>query len=530
MTSTIDPHVTTEGDEQTTRRGPRRVNQRPGATKRRARRQFRQAVTLYKTSSGYAGLGGGRWNRVGVPPEYLASSVQLCGLWPFGAGSSRPSVGVPIGPDLDALSTVCCDPVAWFIAGFISNPSIMMFGLPGLGKSSIAARMILGCADRGIPPLIFGDLKPDYAELIDALGGVVIPVGPGLAQINPLDLGALVDAADRIGGEDGAALRRLAEGKAVELTLAIAQIVRRRPLEDFEETVLTEAVKLVRETIEQPTLHDVLSLLDTAHPELMVLTLSADAAEFRKTMTPLHRTMLAMLRGPMGQVFGGKTSIPIPVDNPGGVCIDISGLREGDQQLLAAVMMATWAHGFAAVDAQWELSQHGLATWNGFLTVQDELWKPLRASSGLVDRLDALSRTNRAQGVGEIRITHSLKDADSLATEEDRNKARGFAERAGMIGVLGLDRSDLRKLSENVTLSSKEINRVASWRTPKSWKSGQRDRDGRPMAPPGAGKVLLKVGGRAGIPVQFDITDRERDLHDTNARWGTRNNPEEVLS
>jgi len=504
------------------------VDEVPPQPTRQSEKRHRRAArhtTPYKappalrgTWRGFAGRGGGRWNRLPEPAEYWASSNQVCGMWPFVTGSARPTVGAPLGFDMDSDSLVCCDPIEWFRAGFISNPSIMIFGLPGLGKSSVSERMIISCADRGIPPLIFGDLKPDYAELIGALGGVVIPLGPGLSQINPLDLGALSDAAATIGGADGADLLALAEQQAAALTIAIAQVVRRAPLQDFEETVLEAAVHLVRARNTAPQLVHLLELLEHGHEDLLVLSVSATLEDFHTAMQPLRRTLQAMTRGPMGQVFGGATSIPIPVNNPGGVCIDISGLESGDQRLLAAVMLATWAHGFAAVDAAWALHKAGHGPWNGFLTVQDEMWRPLRASSGLVDKLDALSRTNRAKGVGEIRITHSMKDADSLNTEEDRVKARGFAERAGMLGVMGLDRTDLIALSRSRPLSQKEINHCASWTTPEGWEP-QVGGDGRTTPPPGAGKILLKVGGRAGLPVQVQLTGIERDLHDTNQRW-----------
>jgi hypothetical protein len=30
-----------------------------------------------------------------VPPTFRGTSVQVCGFWPFAAGSNRPTVGVP---------------------------------------------------------------------------------------------------------------------------------------------------------------------------------------------------------------------------------------------------------------------------------------------------------------------------------------------------------------------------------------------------------------------------------------------------
>jgi hypothetical protein len=58
-----------------------------------------------------------------------------------------------------------------------------------MGKSTSVRRMVLGLAAQGVTPLILGDLKPDYAQLVDALGGQVLRVGPGLDRINPLDAG-----------------------------------------------------------------------------------------------------------------------------------------------------------------------------------------------------------------------------------------------------------------------------------------------------------------------------------------------------
>ena len=48
-----------------------------------------------------------------------------------------------------------------------------------------------------------------------------------------------------------------------------------------------------------------------------------------------------------------------------------------------------------------------------------------------------------------------------------------------------------------------------------------RDESGRtrPAPPPGAGKVLIKLGERAGIQTQVRLTRTELDLHDTNLRW-----------
>ena len=80
------------------------------------------------------------------------------------------AVGVPLGRDLDSGATVCCDPVSWFMrTGLLANPSMFVLGRPGLGKSTAVRRMALGLSGYGVHPLIFGDLKPDYVDLIRAI-------------------------------------------------------------------------------------------------------------------------------------------------------------------------------------------------------------------------------------------------------------------------------------------------------------------------------------------------------------------------
>ncbi|CAM5701716.1 hypothetical protein SCALM49S_03860 [Streptomyces californicus] len=67
-----------------------------------------------------------------------ATTVQACGLWPFAAGSGAPMTGVPLGQHLHTGATVCGDPISWFTrARYISNLSLFMLGMPGLGKSTL---------------------------------------------------------------------------------------------------------------------------------------------------------------------------------------------------------------------------------------------------------------------------------------------------------------------------------------------------------------------------------------------------------
>ena len=78
----------------------------------------------------------------------------------------------------------------------------------------------------------------------------------------------------------------------------------------------------------------------------------------------------------------------------------------------------------ALADAGRELQRH-------YWLVLDEVWRSL--SAALVDHMDAVTRLNRNEGVGQVMITHTISDLQSLPRKEDRIKARGFVERAGMV-------------------------------------------------------------------------------------------------
>ena len=140
--------------------------------------------------------GGGYAAVVDVPPQWRGSTTSLAGLRPFPSSPGTPTLGVPLGPTLGdqpgAVGPIlCADPISWFERGkLLGNPSAFVLGMPGLGKSTVVRRWVLGLAAAGVTPLILGDLKPDYTTLIGALGGQVIRLGRGAGVLNVLDPGA----------------------------------------------------------------------------------------------------------------------------------------------------------------------------------------------------------------------------------------------------------------------------------------------------------------------------------------------------
>ncbi|BFO21953.1 hypothetical protein SHKM778_83410 [Streptomyces sp. KM77-8] len=320
---------------------------------------------LYVPPRGWYGPGGGRVGYLDPPTMWRATTVQACGMWPFAAGSGSPMTGVPLGQHMFTGATVCGDPLNWFTrARYISNPSLFMLGMPGLGKSTLVNRMLIGLAATGVVPLVLGDLKPDYVDTVRALGGQVISIGRGRGGINVLDPGAMGEAARRVGGEAGEVLKAETHGRVLNMVAALITIVRGRPMDDHEQSVLSAVLHHLRERATPGRallLPDVLRVLTEGPDRVRAVTLDrGNETRYRDAVDPLHRSLLGILDGPLGDTFASPTSTRIDPDTPA-VCIDISGIGEADTQLTAAAMLAAWSDGLGTVAASHALADAGLA-------------------------------------------------------------------------------------------------------------------------------------------------------------------------
>lgn len=470
--------------------------------------------------------GAGRVSHVGAGPEFQATSSQACGLYPFLAGSGSPARGVPIGRHMYWGESVALDPLEWLEAGLVTNPGVMILGAPGTGKSALIKRLMRGMSAFGVRPFVLGDLKPDYTAIVERLGGQAIRVGRGLDRINPLDTGPLGQAAARIGGPAGEQLRAEARGRRLNALLALLTLVRKSPITNVEENILACVVDLLdarsarsEGRLREPTVPDVLEVLRSEHVlhELILAADARDADEFRGDTRALRQTLNLLLAGSLKGVFDSHTTHPVDLNAPA-VAFDISAVSSAGDTLVAAAMLSTWAYGFSLIDGSAAMAEHGLAPRRQYLVVMDELWRALRGSPGLVEHADALTRVNRSKGVADVRATHSLADLEALPTEEDRAKARGFVERAGITVLAGLSPRELDKVAEVVPMSEEEQDLVASWCAPESWSPGRRH--------PGRGRYLIKAGGRVGIPVDLTYVGDEAELYDTDARIRLAHQPQ----
>lgn len=466
---------------------------------------------------GWRRPGGGRSAHVAGAAEYQGTTSQVCGLFPFVAGSGAPHIGVPIGRHIHWGQVVSLEPFGWLHAGLITNPGVAVLGQPGTGKSSVGKRLMTGMAAFGIRSIVLGDVKPDYARLVDRLGGQVIRIGRGLDRINPLDSGPLGTAISRLraGGHDALAGQLLAElrGRRLALLAALCTLGRSsQPVTPGEEVLLGAAIDHLARTLPagtDPTIPQVLDVIRAAPDELVEMAEVGSVDEFHRDSKVLRQTLRLLCEGSLRGMFDGPTTTPLDLDAPA-IDVDISAVANGGEDTaVAAAMLCSWAYGFGVVDAALALAEVGLAPRRNYVAFLDELWRALRGAPGLVDRADTLTRVNRQKGMGQVMLTHSLADFEALPTEADRAKARGFVERCAITILAGLPPRELAALAPVVGhLSVEERRMVSSWSTPTSWAGGQQH--------PGRGKYLIKAGLRAGIPVELEYVADEADLYDTD--------------
>lgn len=504
--------------------------------------------------------GGGRASYVQPPPQMRGTTLQVCGLWPWATGAGAPMVGVPLGRHLFSGATVCCDPINWFRhTNLISAPSMFMLADPGLGKSKTVSRMMVGLAGQGVVPMVLGDLRPDYVELVRKLGGQVIRLGPGRSVLNVLDPGETRGAVLRLRAAAGraradaqrldAAGRQADAGTRAEAALrhdkradelfadasrrratmvnALLTISRGTAPTDSERTILRRALRLLdeRRGVDQPApvLADVYDVIEEAPDELQHLTVNrGDLALYHAATEGLLRSLRALIDDDIGQMLGGQTTEPIDVDAyPGGVVFDVSSISDVDHSMQGAALMACWSAGFATINAAHALADAGLAPRRFFFAVLDELHRALRAGAGMVDRVDLLTRLNRRDGAGYVMITHTMSDLQAIPDPADVAKARGLVERSKILLIGGLSEreivgtGDQPGLNSVVRFTQAEQELVTGWATPTSWSTNT----GQDAPPPGRGKFLVKVGQRPGIPIEVLMTGVELAVDDTNRMW-----------
>lgn len=477
--------------------------------------------------------GGGYAALMPTIDEFFGTSNQVCGgFWPFGTDMALPAEGVPVGRSLMTGAGVCCDPISWFKAGIIKQPSMFLLGLPAIGKSTFVRREVLGLSALGMNAIIPGDLKPDYASLVNMLGGQVIRLGAGIGVVNPLDPGDLHYALQRLEGKARKDLTDYYNDTRAALMEVLLTIMRTgREADDVggargvtarESDILSVAVRVLYDRHgddpQPPVIADLRDLLREGPDEVRMAAVWDDPendelyrAQVRGLLADLHGFSNRMTK--FGRLFGDQTTARIDLSRP--VDFDISALAQSGDDVVAAVLATTWTSAFAAKNAADVLAEEGLQPRRNHVIIMDEMHRALRASPLMVEKLDLLTRLNRQWGVGQIMITHTFKDLMCMETPAQNTKARGFVERSE-IKVLGaLSRIEVDRYLRGecgLPVSRREEDMLEDWATPVNF--------GSDASHKGLGRFLIKLGGLPGIPINVEMCPLEKSgFNDTNLKW-----------
>lgn len=462
---------------------------------------------------GYQTLGGGFDANVIAGSQWQATTSQLCGLFPFAAPSGTAVRGVPIGTHQHTGESLGLDPAQWLADGLVGNTGIWVQGQPGIGKSTLVKRLILGLAAFGFVVQILGDLKDEYEDIIAALGGTVIRLGRGEGRhsVNPLDMSAIRQA---INAQTDQQERQklLDDARDARLALLEALLTIQTGRDDLSSThrlLLARALDLAdeanaREGVET-VIPDVLKVMMAAPEALRETVAELEKTEYDRFIRELRSTLELMVDGAIKGLFDRQSTFEVNPLTPA-MSLSLKSIEKNSDAVVASSMMCAWAWSAQMIEARRAMGQ---AT--NVLKVMDELWRALRVSGGLTEKADRTTRLGRNDGEVSVMVTHSLEDLEALASESDRAKARTLASRNDIKIFGGCDFAEIERAREISSFTDVEASMVTSWGAPPTWVRG--------AVHPGRGKYMVKVGTKTGLPVSTKLTPTERRLYYTDGAF-----------
>jgi hypothetical protein len=448
---------------------------------------------------GWARPYAGRAAAIPAPPTFRGSTGQLQGLYPFLYGAPVPPVGAYLGIDTLTGGAFSCHPIEWLNAGLVTNPNLLITGVPGAGKSATVKALAFRLMAYGVKTFVLGDLKNEYAPLARALGVAPLEIGPGLpARLNPLDAGPL---GRNLPADPAACTERLAEIHRRRITLLASLLIARlgRDLTPTEEAAVSLAIRHATgqadatTTLTDPTIPAVWALLRDP-TAVMVEHLRApgdSAGQLREMIRPVADALGNMITGSLSGLFDGQTTVALDFAAPIQT-VDISRLDSRGDETVAMILACVSSWGQAAIDDP----AGGVR-----LVVRDELWRALRIPA-MIRKVDSDLRLSRSQGTIQVLATHRLADFEAVgpAGSAEVAIASNLLASCDVRICLRQDTAPLAMTRQAIGLTDTEAAHIASW-------TGEH-----------LGRALWKIGRTSSHVVQTVLHPVERDLYWTNER------------
>jgi len=398
---------------------------------------------------------------------HLSTSAHAQALYPWQVQAGLGPRGVIVGRQAWG-GVFTFDQWLAYELGLTSDPNIIILGLLGVGKSSLAKTLCLR-------QVVFGrrvevlDRKSEYRALMDALGGVVVRLEPG-TRINPLE-------------------RAIARESRESLLRAVARALLRRDLRPVESLALALALRSVDESADDVvTIPDVIRELRAPSAPLLE-EMDLDVREWGEELREVTYALRGLETGPLAGLFDGPTTHGEGTWSRDAVSVDIEGLAstlygEDESTAVALAIMATTAF----------LDGRRRSQEKKTIRLNDEAWRAIAVDPAY---FAASLKLSRSSGVSTVFAVHRLSD---LSASGDR----GSREHQLATGLLA-------------EISTRIIYRQSPHEIPATVDAlGLSDTEAGLLPTLGKGQALWHVGSR-GYLVQHQVTAAEWPLIDTDA-------------
>jgi hypothetical protein len=324
-------------------------------------------------------------------PRHQDTSATLAGAYPFLAEGGLGSEGVFVGQDLYSGSSFVYDPWVLYARGLITAPNIVLAGIVGSGKSSLAKSLYTRSIPFGRRVYVPGDPKGEHTPVAEAVGGKAIALGHGMSnRLNPLDEGFRPAGLDDVQWASQVASRRR------DLIGALAETVLDRHLTPLEHTAVDLALGRTVHSSDVPVLPMVVDRLLAPDP--------ADDPDGRLTEDGrlVGHALRRLVAGDLAGLFDGPSTVSFDPSLPM-ISLDLSRVTE-NATLVSVLMTCASAWMESAL-----MDPAGGQRW----VVYDEAWR-MMSHPALLRRMDAHWRLARHYGIANMLIFHKLSDLDNV--------------------------------------------------------------------------------------------------------------------
>jgi hypothetical protein len=333
-------------------------------------------------------------------PRHQDTSATLSGAYPFLAEAGLGSEGVFVGQDLYSGSSFVYDPWVLYARGVITAPNLVLAGIVGAGKSSLAKSLYTRSIPFGRRVYVPGDPKGEHTPVAEAVGGKAIALGHGMPnRLNPLDEGL------RPGGLDDVQWASQVTSRRRDLIGALTETVLDRRLTPLEHTAVDVALDRTVRGTDVPVLPMVVDRL--LAPERADDHDGRLAEDGRLVGHALRR----LVAGDLAGLFDGPSTVSFDPSLPM-ISLDLSRVTE-NATLISVLMTCASAWMESAL-----MDPAGGQRW----VVYDEAWR-LMSHPALLRRMDAHWRLARHYGIANMLIFHKLTDLDNVGDQGSAMRA-----------------------------------------------------------------------------------------------------------